>query len=147
MQSLAFPKNYWIEIYWVCQVLTMGKTLEQLTVTAWKVSVFGVFLVSIFLHLDWIQRHTEYLSVFSPNAGKYGPEKLRIRILFTQCVDTKNTKKHLKSYCSIIWFEHSRVTSGGRKIFARHVLFQQHESFASNLNYNFEDILEDKKIG
>ena len=24
------------------------------------------------------------LSVFSPNAGKYGPEKLRIRTLFTQ---------------------------------------------------------------
>ena len=28
--------------------------------------------------------NTEYLSAFSPNAGKYGPEKLRIRILFTQ---------------------------------------------------------------
>ena len=27
----------------------------------------------------------KYLSVFSPNAGKYGPEKLRIRTLFTQC--------------------------------------------------------------
>ena len=26
-----------------------------------------------------------YLSVLSQNAGKYGPEKLRIRILFTQC--------------------------------------------------------------
>ena len=24
-------------------------------------------------------------TVFSQNAGKYGPEKLRIRILFTQC--------------------------------------------------------------
>ena len=35
--------------------------------TAWKVSVFGVILVRIF-------QHTEYLSVFSPNAGKYGPE-------------------------------------------------------------------------
>ena len=27
---------------------------------------------------------TEYLSVFSPNAGKYRPEKLRICTLFTQ---------------------------------------------------------------
>ena len=27
---------------------------------------------------------TEYLSVFSPNAGKYGSEKFRIRTLFTQ---------------------------------------------------------------
>ena len=26
----------------------------------------------------------EYLTVFSPNAGKHGPEKLRIRTLFTQ---------------------------------------------------------------
>ena len=31
--------------------------------TAWKVSVFGVILVHLFL-----------LSVFSPNMGKYGPE-------------------------------------------------------------------------
>ena len=26
-----------------------------------------------------------YFPVFSPNAGKYGPEKLRIGTLFTQC--------------------------------------------------------------
>ena len=26
-----------------------------------------------------------YFPVFSPNAKKYGPEKLRIRTLFTQC--------------------------------------------------------------
>ena len=35
-------------------------------------------------HLDWIQGDTLYLSVFSPNAGKCGPEILRIRSLFTQ---------------------------------------------------------------
>ena len=29
--------------------------------------------------------NTPYLSIFNPNAGKYGPEKLRIRMLFTQC--------------------------------------------------------------
>ena len=33
------------------------------------------FLVRIFRHLDWIRRDTPYLSVFSPNAGKYGPGK------------------------------------------------------------------------
>ena len=27
--------------------------------------------------------NTSYLSVFRPKAGKYGPEKLRLRILFT----------------------------------------------------------------
>ena len=52
--------------------------------TAWKRSVFGVVLVCIFLHSNWIRRDTEYLSIFSPNAGKYGPEKFRIWALFTQ---------------------------------------------------------------
>ena len=33
------------------------------------------FLVRIFLHSDWIRRDTHYLPVFSPNAGKYRPEK------------------------------------------------------------------------
>ena len=53
--------------------------------TVWKVSVFRVFLVRTFPHLDWIWRDTEYLSVFTPNAGKYGPkEKLQIRTFFKQ---------------------------------------------------------------
>ena len=43
-----------------------------------------IFLVRIFSHSDWIRGDTEYLSVFSPNAGKYGPEILRIRTLFRQ---------------------------------------------------------------
>ena len=33
------------------------------------------FLVRIFPHSDWIQRDTSYLSIFSPNAGKYRPGK------------------------------------------------------------------------
>ena len=59
-------------------------TTKFITNTAWKVSVFGVFLVRIFLYSDWIPRDTEYLSVVSSNAGKYGPEKLLKRTLFTQ---------------------------------------------------------------
>ena len=43
-------------------------------------SIFGIFLVRIFPH-DSIQRLN---SVFSPIAGKYGLEKLRIWTLFTQ---------------------------------------------------------------
>ena len=54
----------------------MGKTgLRELN-TAWNVSVFAVFLVHIFPHLDWI---------FSANAGTYGPQKLQIRTLFAEC--------------------------------------------------------------
>ena len=40
---------------------------------------------------DWTEVHCvkavrirSFLVIFSPNAGKYGPEKLRIRTLFTQ---------------------------------------------------------------
>ena len=33
------------------------------------------FLVRISPHSDWIRRYAEYLSVFSPNVGKYRPGK------------------------------------------------------------------------
>ena len=41
-------------------------------------SIFEVFLLRIFWHSDWIRRDSE------PNAGKYRPEKLRIRTLLMQ---------------------------------------------------------------
>ena len=44
-----------------------------------------VFLVLIFPHSNWIKRDTPFLSVFSPNAGIYGPEKLLIRTFSTRC--------------------------------------------------------------
>ena len=56
------------------------------TSTGWKVSVFGVILVRIYPHLDWIPRDTPYLSVFSPNAGQ-------IRTTITPNTDTFNTVK------------------------------------------------------
>ena len=49
-------------------------------------SIFGVFLLHIFPHFDWIRRDTEYFSAFSPNVGRYRPETLRVRTLFTQCL-------------------------------------------------------------
>ena len=48
-------------------------------------SVFGVFLVSIFLHLDWIQGFTLYISIFSTIVGKCGKGKIQIRTMFMQC--------------------------------------------------------------
>ena len=42
--------------------------LSELINTAWKVSVFGVILLRIFPHSDWMWRDTPYLSVFSLNA-------------------------------------------------------------------------------
>ena len=64
-------------------ILSMLKIRPD-TNTAWRVSVFEVILVRIFPHLDWIGRDTPYLSVFSPNARKCGPEQLQIRTFFTQ---------------------------------------------------------------
>ena len=49
--------------------------------TVWKCPNTEFSLVRIFPHSNWIRRDTEYFSVFSPNAGKYGPEK-------TQYLDT-----------------------------------------------------------
>ena len=47
------------------------------------------FSVCIFPCLEWIRRNKVYLLVFSPNTGKYAPEKPRIRTLFTQCTSRR----------------------------------------------------------
>ena len=70
--------------------------------TAWIVFVFGVFLVSIFPNSTWIRRDTEYLSVFSLNAGKYGPANLWIRTLFLQCKPTNSNQCLQTLLCRII---------------------------------------------
>ena len=52
--------------------------------TAWKLHVYGIFLLCIFPHLDWMRRdtlYTLYLSIFTPNTGKYELEKFCIRTL------------------------------------------------------------------
>ena len=54
-----------------------------MVLTLREVPVFGVFLVSPYFPA--LGLNTERYGVFSPNAGKYGPEKLRIRTFFTQC--------------------------------------------------------------
>ena len=52
-----------------CSVLHFSTPLRE------KCSNTEFALVRIFPHLDWIRRDTEYLSVFSLNAGKYRPAK------------------------------------------------------------------------
>ena len=59
-------------------------------------SVLRVILVRIFPNSDWVRRDISYVSVFSPNAGKFGPEQLQIRTLFAQ----QNTLKILKKNCA-----------------------------------------------
>ena len=51
--------------------------------------------VSIKLSLREKYPHSKFFwSVFNPNAGKYGPEELRIRTLFTQYLSLYYLKKN-----------------------------------------------------
>ena len=52
-------------------LVSYSSYLIHLDVAAWKVYVFGVFLVRISPHLNWLRRVTEYLSIFSSNMEKY----------------------------------------------------------------------------
>ena len=44
--------------------------------------------------MHFLQRNTEKYEVFSPNVGEYGPEKLRMRTLFTPC-EIQKVKENL----------------------------------------------------
>ena len=47
-------------------LLLVGNFLPPLVkITAWKVSVFGVFLVRIFPHLDSIRRDTDHFCIYT----------------------------------------------------------------------------------
>ena len=76
-------------------------------------SIFNVFLIRVFLHLDWIRRDTLYLSVFSSNAEKYGPEKLQILTLFTQwkLVSKEPNGQLLIKYFPVDWDSASQYDS------------------------------------
>ena len=76
-------KGYISFIYRSSNKFQISKVVITTCESLRKSSVYGVFLVRIFPHSDWIRRFTE-ISIFSPNAGKRGPDKLRIRTFFTQ---------------------------------------------------------------
>ena len=61
-------------------------------ITALNVSVFGVFSGLYFSAFRLIM---ETYKVFSLNAGKYEPERLRIKTLFTKCILSVITEKPL----------------------------------------------------
>ena len=89
---LHFTQRYSIEVYLgPCQI-SMMENFSRIITCFELLPIFEKFrlrgkcpYVRIFSHSDSMQRDTLYLSVFNPNAGKCGPEKLRIRALFKQC--------------------------------------------------------------
>ena len=69
--SLAESSYKWINLGHFYRI---PRQISTLTLRE-KCSNTEFFLVRIFPHSDWIRRDTSYLSVFSPNAVKYRPEK------------------------------------------------------------------------
>ena len=69
-------------------------------------------MVRIFRHSDWIQRDTEYLSVFSSNAGKYGPEKTPYLDTFYAVYTNRESRGNHESITVMIkvsdWNYHSK---------------------------------------
>ena len=85
-------------------------------VTVWEVSKCGVISGSYFPVSDWIRRDTEYLSVFSPNAGKYGPEITPYLDTFHTVRNHQNHHNHLLLGYVVInsyWFYLLPAITGG----------------------------------
>ena len=78
--NLLMPLNFSLELSF-----SASKRLKQIWhyvksfhIRSFSASYFPAFELNT-------ERDIPYLPVFSPFAGKYGPEKLRIRALLTQC--------------------------------------------------------------
>ena len=63
-------------------------------------SVFGVFVVRIFSHSDCP-------NVFSSNVGKYEPEKLQMRKIFTQWCNNRKSKTQIGFLLLRQYMEHT----------------------------------------
>ena len=61
-----------------------------------------------FYSIAFIANHTSYRSVFSTNAGKYVPEQLQIRTLFTQSVIPEKSD-HPGKYWQLLLKKTSKV--------------------------------------
>ena len=68
------PKNIHYGIFYYSSLQLAAYTAYNIHCVK-SVRIRSFFWSVLFPHLDWIRKDTSYLSVFSPNAGKYGPEK------------------------------------------------------------------------
>ena len=69
-------------------------------------SVFGVFLVRIFPHSDWMRKLTEETSVFRLNAGNCGSEKLRYNMKSLQLYQKRDSDNSVCLYIFRTFWEH-----------------------------------------
>ena len=68
VRAVGYNMTMFLQFIWVKYIYGFLPCVKS-------VQLRSFFLVRIFPHSDWIQKVTEYLFVFSPNAGKYGQEK------------------------------------------------------------------------
>ena len=102
----------------VKKVVLMRVTTSLYSV--WKVSIFGVILVRIFPHSDWIRRDTEYLRIQS-ECGKMRsritPNTDAFYTVFTQWFnDVMCTKNFYLFYCNPKEKDHIRRKINSKKI-------------------------------
>ena len=87
-----------------------------------------------------------YLSVFSPNAGKYGPEKLRIRTLFTQWWSLSSDEIQLgmlmKSFCFRKYFMILSIKAYSEPSQSENFILDvwQDSEYTSELSYVFHNV-------
>ena len=87
---------FWLSIYCVWKFHCRNTLLEKCSNTEF-------FLVCIFSHWNWIRRDTEYLSVFSANTEKQGPEK-------TSYLDTFHAEMIIRLKDEVIsYFKYSSI--------------------------------------
>ena len=119
--SLLLSKLSEFSPFWYNDVMVWYNDLSILMltvcfklVTAWKMSVFGVFLVCIFPDSDWIRKDTEYLSVYSVRKwentnqknSEYGHFSYRDHVTGFCAIVSINSKKSLESvyyYFKLLW--------------------------------------------
>ena len=72
---------------WFCNILyvTTDDRYSHCVKSVRIRSYSGPHFSRISPHSGWIRRDTEYLSVVSPNVGKYWPEKAQYCAFFKQC--------------------------------------------------------------
>ena len=81
VQSHTNKRNTWIVLESKFKLFSYKYTLCE------KCPNTEFFLVRIFLYLDGIRRFTPYFPIFSPNTGKYGPEKTPYLDTFHAVID------------------------------------------------------------
>ena len=91
----------------------------------WSVFSYEVFLVRIFLRLGRMRKDTLYQFLFSLNARKYGPEKLRIETLFTHWKRNNNARMNIPVKDFVCKWQKKQKTKKKQKQSLKDILYNR----------------------